>query len=128
MPGNPRPLPAVRRGAACVGEPRGLFDPRRDAQGREGHARCPGKRNACRYCRTGGPQGAARIRCRYQDMVRPADRGAPAAASRPFESACDMISTLAAEAPPLVLIVDDDEDVRTAIGERLHPVGMEAGI
>src|SRR3546814_13941925 len=59
-------------------------------------------------------------------MVRPGDRGAPAAAAHPFESACDMISTLAEEAPPLVLIVDDDEDVRTAIGELMLSVGIEA--
>src|SRR3546814_9190425 len=59
-------------------------------------------------------------------MVRPGDRGAPAAASRPCESACDMISTLAEEAPPLVLIVDDDEDGRTAIGELMLSVGIEA--
>lgn len=37
-----------------------------------------------------------------------------------------MISTLAEEAPPLVLVVDDDEDVRTAIGELMLSVGIEA--
>jgi len=37
-----------------------------------------------------------------------------------------MISTLAEEDPPLVLIVDDDEDVRTALGELMLSVGIEA--
>ncbi len=37
-----------------------------------------------------------------------------------------MISPLAEEDPPLVLIVDDDEDVRTAIGELMLSVGIEA--
>ncbi|PTQ11866.1 DNA-binding response regulator [Sphingomonas oleivorans] len=37
-----------------------------------------------------------------------------------------MIGTAAEEAPPLVLIVDDDVDVRTAISELMLSVGIEA--